>query len=365
MKTVFWRLATLAAGLSLASQLLAASTPAQPESGASVTPAHAATASAPPQSDRFHKKVAILVFDGVDPIDFIGPMEVFGYSADIDDVYTVAATPGVITATGGMKVMPTYSFADAPEADIVVIPGGDVDAAQKTPGIIQWVQRENNHAEIMMSVCNGAFILASTGLLDGLHATTTAYWIPALRARFPKITVVRDQRVVDNGRLITTGGLTAGMDGAFHVLARMFGDGHAQQDALVLEYNRAANLAFAPATLAYNSLPNSMSMSDELGKLGTWDLVSTAGTTDHWEVVKRLTSDLPEQTVTDALSKAYAGGGSHAPPNATNVRTSSGERESWKFQDSDNRTWAATLVIQTLPKPSSTYLVKLEITRAS
>lgn len=306
-------------------------------------------------------KVAILLFDGVDPIDYVGPMEVFEYSHDIGDVYTVAATKSPITDAAGIVITPRYSFSDAPAPDILVIPGGNVgDAQQKDLALLAWIKKESATTRYTMSVCNGAFILASTGLLDGLKATTTAYWIPDFRDTFPKVTVVRDQRVVDNGKIVTTGGLTAGIDGALHVLSKMFGEAHAQQDALVLEYNWHPE--FAPAELAYHAVPASMSMSDDLDRLGTWNLISSKGTKDKWEVTKLLTSNLSTVDLTGALTKLYVKNGD-APADGRLTKTKDLWTDSWLFHDRDGRGWYGTLSVSAAPNAVHQYLVGLRITR--
>src|SRR5207245_8921403 len=107
-----------------------------------------------------------------------------------------------------------------------------------------------------MSVCNGAFILASAGLLDGLTATTTSGLIEKLRAEYPKTKVVDDRRFVDNGRIITAGGLSSGIDGALHVVSKMLGNGTAQAVALALEYDWRPGAGFARGALAARLIPD-------------------------------------------------------------------------------------------------------------
>jgi putative intracellular protease/amidase len=184
---------------------------------------------------REQKKVAILIFDGVEIIDYTGPWEVFGAAGF--EVYTVAATKEPVTTAMGMTVLPKYTFGDAPQADVLVVPGGGVKAAQGSAPTLKWVTDASARTALTMSVCNGAFILASAGLLDGLTATTTSGNIARLSAEYPKTKVVDDQRFVDNGRIITTAGLSAGIDGALHVVSRMLGPGMAQKVALVEEYD--------------------------------------------------------------------------------------------------------------------------------
>jgi putative intracellular protease/amidase len=181
------------------------------------------------------KKVAILIFDGVQIIDYTGPFEMFGVAEF--EVFTVAATKTPITTFLGMIVTPNYSFSDAPKADVLVVPGGDVRASETHEPTLTYIKETTQHAQNTMSVCNGAFILASTGLLDGLSATTTRGNIPGLTRKYPKVKVVRDQRYTDNGKIITTGGLSAGIDGALHIIERMLGAEEAKKIAYVEEYN--------------------------------------------------------------------------------------------------------------------------------
>src|SRR5258707_11319700 len=112
------------------------------------------------------KKVAILIFDGVQIIDYTGPYEVFG-AAGLE-VFTVATSAATITTNMGMKVTPHYTLDDAPAADVLLIPGGGVIPTQQDPRVLKWIQEKSKQAEYVMSVCNGAYILSKTGLLDGL-----------------------------------------------------------------------------------------------------------------------------------------------------------------------------------------------------
>ncbi|MBX7223297.1 MAG: DJ-1/PfpI family protein [Blastocatellia bacterium] len=181
------------------------------------------------------KQVAILIFDDVEIIDYTGPYEMFGVAGF--EVFTVAATKKPIRTYLGMIVTPNYSFSDAPKADILVIPGGGVNDSETDEATLTYIKETSLHAENIMSVCNGAFILANTGLLNGLHATTTRGNIPRLSRKYPKVTVVRDQRYTDNGKIITTGGLSAGIDGALHIIERILGTDVAKKIAYLEEYN--------------------------------------------------------------------------------------------------------------------------------
>ena len=185
------------------------------------------------------RNLAILIFDGVQIIDYTGPYETFGHAYSNDapafNIYTVSEKTAPITTAMGMTVTPKYSFENAPWADVLVIPGGDVEKQVASPAVIAWLQLQSKDAEVVMSVCNGAFILAKAGLLDGLEATTTAGLITRLRQAAPKTKVVDDRRFVDNGKVITTAGLSSGIDGSLHVIERFLGRGTAQMAALGMD----------------------------------------------------------------------------------------------------------------------------------
>ncbi len=305
---------------------------------------------------RARKKVAILIFDGVEIIDYTGPWEVFG-AADFD-VYTVAAKKEPVTTAMGMTVLPTYTFADAPRPDILVVPGGGVKAARDSAETLTWVKEIAGHAGRTMSVCNGAFILASAGLLDGLTATTTSGNIARLKAEYPGIRVVDDQRFVDNGKIITTGGLTAGIDGALHVVSRMLGQGMAQEVALSEEYDWRPNSGFARAALADRLIPDV-----DMDAIGTWTLVDTEGDRDRWEMEIRGTSDRTADDVLEYIGRELAAKGKWTRVEAPHGATSSASTRS-TFSGRDGRPWTGTLTIRTMPEKSHQYAVRLTIVRA-
>lgn len=169
------------------------------------------------------RTVAILLFEGVELLDFAGPADVFIVAAEgkAFRVVTVAATTQPIKTMGGVKVTPDFAYKDAPKADIVIAPGGAMRNV-KADGI-EWLHQASADAEATMSVCMGAFLLARAGLLDGATATTHHWGQGDLQKVAPKCRVVAGQRFVDNGKIITTAGVTAGIDGALHVVERLLG----------------------------------------------------------------------------------------------------------------------------------------------
>jgi transcriptional regulator GlxA family with amidase domain len=203
-----------------------------------------------------------LVFDGMEILDFAGPSEVFA-SAPGFEVYTVAAAAAPVLSQGFVTITPKYTLANCPAPDIVVVPGGSTDAIAQNESIVRWVQACATRADVMLSVCTGAALFSKAGLLDGKKATTFHRYIDELQRITPKATILRNTRFVDNGQVITTAGISAGIDGALHVVANLRGEDVAQQTAQHMEYDKwqpnqglvvkAATPATAGATLVDKS----------------------------------------------------------------------------------------------------------------
>lgn len=198
--------------------------------------------------------VGILLFDGVEIIDFSAPYEVFGQAGF--GVYTVSADGKPVITAMGLKVTPDHAFADAPAADVLLVPGGDVDDASRDAATLDFIRQRTGRARHVLSVCTGAQILAATGLLDGLRATTFHRALDALEHHYPKVDVVRDVRWADNGKLITSAGLSSGTDAALHVVAKLHGEDVARSTALQLEYDWAPEGGFVRTALADRYMPN-------------------------------------------------------------------------------------------------------------
>lgn len=182
--------------------------------------------------------VAFLISEGAVVIDFCGPWEVFervylpDRKHDAFSLFTVAETAAPITASGGLKITPNYTIANAPAPKVIVIPAQS-DASEATKA---WIRNATKNTDVTMSVCTGAFVLASTGLLSGKPATTHHGGYVDLAMQYPDIHVQRGARFVEVGNLATAGGLTSGMDLAFRVVERYFGREIASQTATLLEY---------------------------------------------------------------------------------------------------------------------------------
>lgn len=180
--------------------------------------------------------IAFYLQDGVEVLDFAGPMEVFTYAGF--KVFTVSKKKEFITAQGVLKVMPDYSIDDAPPSDILAFFGGNSGAASNDEAVIDWIKAGKATTQYHFSVCTGAFILGKAGLLDSLTVTTFHLSIDALKNAVPTAKVLSDVRFVDNGRVITTAGISAGIDGALYLVSKLKGEQAAKDVAFYMEYDK-------------------------------------------------------------------------------------------------------------------------------
>lgn len=173
------------------------------------------------------KTLALLMFPDVEVLDFAGPFEVFSVAGEVRQpapfrVITVAEGPSPVSAVGGLNVAPHFDLETAPQADVLIIPGGKGSRpAMRNQRILDWVAKQAAGAEVVASVCTGALILGKLGLLDGLQATTHAGSIGELKAISDKIDVRPTARFIDNGKYLTSGGITAGIDMSLYLLRRL------------------------------------------------------------------------------------------------------------------------------------------------
>jgi transcriptional regulator GlxA family with amidase domain len=182
--------------------------------------------------------VAFLVSNGAVVIDFCGPWEVFqdvsvpGRNDEPFRLYTVAETMEPIRASAGMKIVPEYTFQTAPAPKVVVIPA----QRGRSEATLAWIRKSAKSADLIMSVCTGAFLLAKTGLLSGKAATTHHSSFRGFAMEFPDVEVRRGARFVESGNLATAGGLSSGIDLALRVVERYYGRDVAEQTAYQMEY---------------------------------------------------------------------------------------------------------------------------------
>jgi transcriptional regulator GlxA family with amidase domain len=181
--------------------------------------------------------VAFLISDDAVVIDFAGPWEVFGNvmignRMDLFNCYTVAESANPIKASGGMEIVPNFTLATAPPARVVVIPA----QGSPTKAMLEWVRNSAKTADLTMSVCTGAFLLAETGLLAGKSATTHHGALVSFQIAYPDIHVKRGARFVEDGNLASSGGLSSGIDLALRVVERYYGRAAATEAAFNMEY---------------------------------------------------------------------------------------------------------------------------------
>lgn len=189
------------------------------------------------------RNVAIVLFEDVEVLDFAGPFEIFSVTGQRSPegaafhVYTVAESTELVPARNNLLVQPHHTLADCPPPDIVVMPGGRGTRQQMhNPALLNWLREQAARIELMTSVCTGSLVLGAAGLLDGLRATTHYSAYDELSAIAPSTTVERSVRYVDNGFIITSAGVQAGMDMALHIVARLHGRDAAHETAAYIEY---------------------------------------------------------------------------------------------------------------------------------
>lgn len=281
------------------------------------------------------RNVAILIFDGVQIIDYTGPYEVFGQMNRYlhNEVATVAERPEPITTSMGMTVTPKYTLETCPPPDIVVVPGGDVRQTTESEPVLAWLRAQAERAEVVMSVCNGAFILAQAGLLDVLEATT--YWgMLSSPAEFaPATRVVCDRRFVDNGKVITTAGLSSGIDGALHVMERLYGRGWAQAIANNMEYNWQPESGYARGDFADRKYLMPV-YSLVFGMEG--DVLATEGNRDRWHFAWQARRAAPADLSTQLASVLTAQ--AHWSPGESFAQNGTADR-SWTFTGENGEHW--------------------------
>lgn len=198
------------------------------------------------------RSVAIFLFDEVEVLDFAGPYEVFSVAGlrtlpqKPFDVFTVAEKPSIV-ARNGLKITPDFIFENMPKADIVLLPGGGgytpdgvafgSRREMNNPVVLEWVKKQATQVELLLSVCTGALILGQAGLLNGLKATTHFMALDSLRAISSEIEVVEKVRYVDNGIVILSAGVSAGIDMSYYVVSKLLGVETATEAARYAQYD--------------------------------------------------------------------------------------------------------------------------------
>jgi transcriptional regulator GlxA family with amidase domain len=192
--------------------------------------------------------VGILLYNEVEVLDFAGPFQVFTtatrvYAGEhpgtprLFEVMTIAADSQPVLARGGLQVLPSDTINNPAHLDVLIVPGGIHAAQLERQPVIEWIARKAAETMVTASVCTGAFLLAKARLLDGKSVTTHWEDIQDLRKMFPNILVVENQRWVDEGRIVTSAGISAGIDMSLYLVARLADHELAVKTARQMEYD--------------------------------------------------------------------------------------------------------------------------------
>jgi len=211
-------------------------------------------------SDSASLRVLILAFDGVEALDFAGPFEVFTTASRVSqrmrpgsaapfEVASVAhvAAGQPVQARAGLQLLANHALAGSLPADVLIVPGGVVDAPMASPETLRWIARTAAEAKIVASVCTGAFLLAASGVVADDAVTTHWEDVAELRERFPSLDVREDVRWVDNGRVVSSAGISAGIDMSLHLVERLAGRELAERTARQMDYAWNRNPASSPS----------------------------------------------------------------------------------------------------------------------
>jgi len=314
--------------------------------------------------------VSVLLYDGVEIIDIAGPWEVFGAAGFL--VHTVAEKLEPLTLVFGQKVLPDYTFDNSPKADILLVPGGGYGASMKNQRLIDWIKAKSQDVRYVMSVCTGAFLLGKAGLLDGQKATCTYGMVEDL-STFPNTKVVYDARYVDSGKIITTAGLTSGIDGAIHIVSKMLGRGEAQSVALNVEYRWDSESSWARGAMADKYLPDGLAYAKPRIKGIQAQMISTEGDSEHWET-KLLVSEPNSRAgiislLRERIPASGVGGMANRVSHLRGVPTLSPQTNdsqiAWKFTDDTGHGWNGLSLVEPAADAKDKFVVTLKLTRDS
>jgi transcriptional regulator GlxA family with amidase domain len=203
-------------------------------------------------TDVKRRRLGVVLFPVFELLDVFGPLEMFGILSDKIELLTIAERPGPVTSAQGPQVVAAHGFADCPPLDLLLVPGGFGTRIEATNApLIDFVRARAKQAEVTMSVCSGSLLLAAAGLLDGRRATTNKMFFAEISAAVPAVGWVREARWVEDGPFVTSSGVSAGIDMALAVIAKLFGEKTGDDVALATEYEWHRNAAWDPFARAH------------------------------------------------------------------------------------------------------------------
>lgn len=242
--------------------------------------------------------VGILLFNMADIMDVSGPLSVFEHAGF--NVITFAKTNEPLRIGTHLELTPDFTIDNLPKADILVFPGGGL--AESNPAdqkIIQLIKDRYEETKVLFSVCSGAFFLGEAGILNGQKATTFASLIPRLSENYAKAKILNNVKYTDNGKIVTSAGLSSGIDAAFHVVSKFYGVGRAQEIANHMEYPWKREHDYARSQLADNYLRD---LSNLLSLFST-SFFYSQGNNDQWEMKYTLTRQMPAKKIFTIITK--------------------------------------------------------------
>lgn len=192
-------------------------------------------------------KIGIYIYDEAEVLDFSGPFEVFSTAARVAKtsntftVFLVSEAGGTVTARGGYEINAHYGFSDHPPIDVLIIVGGVHTREMKKQNVLHWIKEQSLKAQLVASVCTGAFLLAESGVLTGQKVTTHWEDISNLQESYPNLKVIENQRWVDEGSIVTSGGISAGIDMSLHLVSKIHGAELAEKTARQMEFEWTKN----------------------------------------------------------------------------------------------------------------------------
>jgi len=185
--------------------------------------------------------IGIYIYDNAEVLDFSGPFEVLSTANRLGNknwnVFLVSEKLGIVQARGGFPINSHFSFDSHPDIDVLIVVGGIHTEEVKKSNVISWVSNIASKSKRVASVCTGAFILAEADLLNGLTVTTHWEDIADLKANYPKLNVVSDQRWVSQDKYITSGGISAGIDMSLHLVSELTSLALAENTAKQMDYH--------------------------------------------------------------------------------------------------------------------------------
>jgi len=198
------------------------------------------------------KTLGILLFEDFETLDVFGPVEMFGKLTDQIKIAMISQHRGLVRSVHGSLVMAEYDWLNAPHLDYLLVPGGMGTRREVyNQPLLDWIKTRSHSCEITLSVCTGAALLAKAGVLDGYQATTNKIAFEWVKEQGPKVQWIKQARWVDDGRVVTSSGVSAGIDMSLYVISRLFGEPVRDDLVRLTEYNVTTDPANDPFMLLY------------------------------------------------------------------------------------------------------------------